>query len=120
MKPKTLFYKLKHLFKFGKGEPKSKKSRAKEDRDSKNKSKKVLPELPDDVMCVIFSFCNIRELLLIACLVCKRWNRIITSGTISRMYQIYCSRKGIHSRPVDTKEESLCECESSITRERIL
>jgi len=91
---------LKHLFKIGKpcaspcevtkAEPKAKKTRTKGDKDGKRRFKKQLvplPQLPDDVLCVIFSFCNLQELLLSASLICKRWNSIIASGRVYIMDQ---------------------------------
>jgi len=84
MKPKSLLTRFKNLFK-------SRKLRSNDIKKENSKSKKKisqkqfrgnLPILPDDVLCVIFAFLNVRDLLMNVSLVCKRWNEVVKAGRV--------------------------------------
>src|SRR3990167_5812940 len=51
------------------------------------------PELPDDVLCMIFAFLEVKDLFLGICLCCKKWNSIVSCGRVYLLEPWYSKPK---------------------------
>jgi len=80
------------LFKSHKNEP-SEITNGKHAKKSKKNEPEIvvnLPNLPEDVLCCMLAFLDVKDLLLGASLVSKKWNELVSSG------RVYCLPQWIH------------------------